>query len=201
MTALAKSEKETLERLEKIIEEGRATVVAMGRALRQICLEKLYRDEYPTFVVYVQKRWGFTVARAYQLIDTLNVSEAIGVDVSERHAREISRAPKSDWRRVFDGVHESCNAEGRKPTYRDFRRAVKAGRPKMVRGERANLVSMCGQKRTSHEAKATEFYAALETMRDAIETEIRPAILTAWNGRLGELQELAVSRLREINNK
>jgi hypothetical protein len=70
---LSIAERETLKKLERVIEKGVSTFLEVGAALLRIRDEKLYRAEYKTFDGYCLKRWGFRSSRARQLIASTEV--------------------------------------------------------------------------------------------------------------------------------
>src|ERR687883_42993 len=60
-----------LDRLERIIEQGLETFLAVGEALLRIRDGALYRASgYRSFSQYLAQRWELTRQRAYQLIQT-----------------------------------------------------------------------------------------------------------------------------------
>lgn len=63
-----KTEKGALERLETTIRSGLASFVEVGRALRQINVERLYREEDETFEDYCERRWDMSRQHGYRLI-------------------------------------------------------------------------------------------------------------------------------------
>lgn len=63
----------------------------VAQALRRIRDEELYRENYKTFEEYVDKRWGWTRRRAYQLIDACEVREDLCTVVHIPEAAEITR--------------------------------------------------------------------------------------------------------------
>jgi hypothetical protein len=46
--------------LEEVVENHLPTFLSVGKALAQIRNERLYRESYPTWKLYCQKRWGFS---------------------------------------------------------------------------------------------------------------------------------------------
>lgn len=113
-TALSATESRDFARLEKTIEKGVKTFVAVGGALAEIKARKLYRERAETFQDYCQQVWGFTKQRAYQLIEAANVEQQLAetstrVDSpavpSERHARELARLPRE--------YRENCLADAK----------------------------------------------------------------------------------------
>lgn len=85
-----------LHEAEAVIEKGKLTFVAVGRALESICNRKGYvLAGYATFQEYVKKKWGWGRAHAYRLIDAAEVAEVLSpmgdIPASERQARELTR--------------------------------------------------------------------------------------------------------------
>jgi len=197
MQKLTKAEAETLQHLETKIERLKKSTIEMAEALRQIRDQKLYRASYGSFREYVSIRWGLAVSRAYQLIDSLGVIEAIGDEIPETHARELIRANKSDWEAIHDEVIEKCERHGRKPTAGDYRESVLA-RP-MRQMARTGKAPSCsnpitsvshGRRASNTSSSACQFYAAAETMRESISVERRPSVLESFASKLGELYDL-----------
>jgi len=72
-SGLTKSEVVELERCETIIKKGNKVFIEVGRALMSIRDSRLYRDEFKSFEVYCDKKWGFGRAHAYRFIDAASV--------------------------------------------------------------------------------------------------------------------------------
>jgi hypothetical protein len=94
-TALTPVEHDRLTQCEAIVNAGRDTVTAVGSALREIRDSRLYRETDETFEAYVERRWGFSRQRAYQLIAAggIAVDLTTAVDkpqLNERQARELA---------------------------------------------------------------------------------------------------------------
>jgi hypothetical protein len=70
------------------------------RAMRDICIKRLYRGGFKSFEDYVEERWGFSRERAYQLIDAANLIDEVsttGLQIpNERTARALSAVPESN---------------------------------------------------------------------------------------------------------
>lgn len=86
-----------LPELEKIIDRGLASFIEVGNALIEIRDAKMYGSEYATFDEYVDKRFGLTRQRAYQLIDATKtvteMSTVVGAELlptNERQARALA---------------------------------------------------------------------------------------------------------------
>jgi hypothetical protein len=74
---LSKIDEDHFAKLEKVIESGKKTFVAVGLALEEIRQERLYRIKYSTFEEYCQKRWGWNAHRGRQLINSALVVELL----------------------------------------------------------------------------------------------------------------------------
>lgn len=83
MQKLTTTESESLHQLEIIIEEGNQTFLAVGHALQEIKIDKLYRRDHSTFEIYCQARWGWGSGRAKQIISAVEIAEAIGAEASK----------------------------------------------------------------------------------------------------------------------
>ena len=95
---LTTQESEALRRNESIIQAGKNTFVAVGIALTDIRERKLYRQDYSSFEMYCQQRWGWSRQRASQMIQAAVVVQALPEKVStmvdsERAARQIAKVP------------------------------------------------------------------------------------------------------------
>jgi hypothetical protein len=103
---LTPSEISDFERLEKVVEAGKQTFVAVGLALTEIRDRKLYRRDYSTFEAYCQDRWGWSRQRGSQLIQAAAVVEALPEKMStvvdnERVARELAKLPVPQQKAVI----------------------------------------------------------------------------------------------------
>jgi hypothetical protein len=75
--ALDPREARTLRVCEKIIMQMRWHEFAVGHALHEIRLKRLYRGQFDSFREYIDHRWEFGPRRAYQLIDAWLVFKEI----------------------------------------------------------------------------------------------------------------------------
>lgn len=86
--------------LEAVIEKKLKSFLEVGAALLEIREERLYRLAYPTFETYCAERWGFTGARARQLMLAVRTNEGLPVELpNEAAARSLQRYP--------DPLHET----------------------------------------------------------------------------------------------
>lgn len=70
---LTQAEKEQLHEEEKRIDKGLQGAVDIGKGLRKIRDQRLYREEFDTFERYCKVRWGFTRSRADQYIQFVQI--------------------------------------------------------------------------------------------------------------------------------
>ena len=83
-------EHERLKALESVVKTGKQAFVEVGLALEEIRVKRLYRAEFKSFKDYCAERWGFTRARAEQLIWAAETVEAL--DAKTQSALCSSRA-------------------------------------------------------------------------------------------------------------
>lgn len=118
-TEMTAPEKSDLRRCEKVIEKGLGTFIEVGRSLKEISENKLYRDKHLTFEAYVKSRWDMGKSRAYQLIDAVDLDEQIKKSTmvdkielkNERQARELSDIPEDSLETVIDKAVELAGDE------------------------------------------------------------------------------------------
>ena len=91
---MAHAEQTRLDALEREIERGLATFVAVGEALLEIRERRLYRATHLSFETYCLERWGFRRAHAHRLIQSARVLQTLSPigdkPVSEGQARELT---------------------------------------------------------------------------------------------------------------
>jgi hypothetical protein len=75
-------EKLELLKQEKIVRDGKDTFVRVGCALAVIQFKRLYRQQYPNFSNYCEKKWGFTRQYAHDLIKGAAAVQALPKDLS-----------------------------------------------------------------------------------------------------------------------
>lgn len=96
--------------LENIIETNQHRFYEIGKSLKQIRNNKLYRELlYDSFGEYVKTRWDMAKSHAYRLIEASKVIDNLSpigdtiVPSNEFQARVISRLPKRAQRRMWKG--------------------------------------------------------------------------------------------------
>lgn len=80
--ALNGAEEMKLEAYEKIIEQNIGGFMLVGRALKAIQDEKLYREKFKTFSEYCQQRWGLSDKYAYRHIKAFTCMEELQKELS-----------------------------------------------------------------------------------------------------------------------
>jgi len=111
---LTEEEIERFAELEEIVEHGRQTYFAVGRALAEIRDRKLYRKEnFATFDDYCRVRWQYTGGHARRLIRSSEVAGVLVENVpigtvlrSESQIRPFLEFPIEDIPVVFSTVKE-----------------------------------------------------------------------------------------------
>lgn len=94
--------------LEKIIETDRHKFYRIGKALRQIRNEKLFRQLlFDSFEAYVKDRWDMARSHAYRLIEAANVIDNLSpigdriLPENEAQTRALARLRAFDQRRLW----------------------------------------------------------------------------------------------------
>lgn len=117
---LSKAEQRTLMRLEKRIAAGLQTFREVGQALLEIRDSRLYRETHATFEAYCQDRWALPRSRAYQLIDSAKVVNALGDPsdlTNEAQARELATLDDpAQMKTVWAAAEQRAEKENRPMT-------------------------------------------------------------------------------------
>lgn len=113
---LAASEQAELIDCERIIEEGYNTFLKVGLALAKVRDARLYRASHDTFEAYCESRWAISRTRAYELIGSAGITEALSAmadipaPTNERQARELHGLdPETAAEVMASAVDESGN--------------------------------------------------------------------------------------------
>jgi len=188
-STLTAAEEKRLGHLETAIGSGLASFVEVGRALRQINADRLYRRDNETFEDYCEQRWGLSRQHGYRLIkaaesfDLLQSKLPKGVLLprNESQLRPLEHlSPKplvKAWKQAIkDGLGVNVTAEvveravrkldgestPRKPA---ARKKVRAGVPtKTV----AKIVKVAEEALGKRNASLSELRKALENIRDQL---------------------------------
>lgn len=194
---MAIAESRSLDELESVIERGVHTFVEVGEALLEIRDRRLYRNQgFATFEDYCQKRWGWSRARGYQLIDAAKVAEnlstVVDTPLNERQARELAQLPPEQQREAWTiAVTQSANGQ---PTAREVAEVVNKSFFDVIRERIATrrkeaeedqpTPRTASEKRELRELREqmklnTEHNSALMSVVEAIETLSQPPVSMA----------------------
>jgi hypothetical protein len=119
-----------LQSLEAIIEHGLPNMDSVAEALLRIHEQRLYREDYGSLQEYVRRRWGFSRARAYQLLHLARLKRmSTMVDaegLNERQARLRDAEGKLRKDAQVDLIQQAMSRLGRtferlpRPERREF---------------------------------------------------------------------------------
>ena len=97
-----------LSQLENVIETNQRKFYQLGKALKQIRDERLFRDLlFDNFETYVKERWDMARSQAYRLIEAANVIDNLSpigdgiLPENESQARVLARFKKEDQRKIW----------------------------------------------------------------------------------------------------
>jgi hypothetical protein len=99
--------KSRLIELERVIESERQSFYTIGKALKEIRDDRLYRDLlFNSFEAYLKKRWDLSRSHAYRLIEAYRVIDnlsSIGDKLPENEAqlRSLGHLAPCDQRRIW----------------------------------------------------------------------------------------------------
>lgn len=113
--SLSKTGQRMLAEKEAVIENGLAGFLAIGKALRGIRDERLYRENFDNFETYLSGRWGMSRARAYQLMEALDLSTIVdnaGALPLANEGQLRALAPIKNNVTAVRGVIEAAQADG-----------------------------------------------------------------------------------------
>lgn len=117
---LTAQERADLETCERAVNGLQTSFALAGKALATINQARLYREEYATFVDYLEARWQMSESQAYRLMDGWQVAallSAHGLTVlNERQGRELNAIFKAHGGPAVIAVAKTVTAEVKKPT-------------------------------------------------------------------------------------
>ncbi len=129
---LTTQEQREFGRAERTIAKGLKSFLAVGMALKEIKVRRLYREHFATFEQYVVERWELSRPRAYELVaasevvaDLSAMADILLLPENERQARPLTwlRQPKHR-KRAWQMAMKMAAAAGRPVTARDAEEAV-----------------------------------------------------------------------------
>jgi hypothetical protein len=112
LSVLNEIETRTLRKCEKIVAEGMAQFVGVGRALEQIRENKLWRGKYDSFKDYLDRRWSMSTAHATRLISGSEIATRVGNIPNECVAREVAKIPYTEQKTVVERAVEASKTRG-----------------------------------------------------------------------------------------
>lgn len=162
-----------LTQLESVIETNQRNFYQIGKALKQIRNERLFRDLlFDRFEAYVKERWDMARAQAYRLIEAATVIEnlsPIGDKVlpeNESQARILVRYPKEEQRNIWHGFINSGIT------------LTAANLGKYAHNREKKVASVRKSKKTAVDIISPDFKTAVMTLL----TQIRLARNNDWQG-------------------
>lgn len=101
---------------EQRITAGIKAFADVGDALNKIRDSRLYREQYPSWLSYLQGRWNMTQPQADRLMSAAAVVAEIaaaGLEPPEReyHARQLTQVPPGQRAEVWKEVQETIGAD------------------------------------------------------------------------------------------
>lgn len=113
---LTPAEKNDLQKYETLISAKLTAFFDVGRALLDIKVRKLYRQEFPTFEEYCRRRWDLNRSHAYRLVDAAEVCSKLSpmgdipLPQTERQIRPLCGLPVESARRAWKRALEKAGA-------------------------------------------------------------------------------------------
>jgi len=165
-TPMSTQEHQDLERHEKTIEKGLASMVDTSLALLAIQKGKLYRKDAKTFEAYCVKRWSLAKSSAYQRIEfartllDLSATADIPKPTNERQARALAGLSVEQKNLVWqESIKNTSNGT---PTHKDVKQArIRLGlaTAESAKGTAKTENEITGATRVPSESIQTDFNA------------------------------------------
>lgn len=177
---LGPQEAERLNELEALIDKKLKSFLEVGAALLEIREGKLYRRDYPTFDTYCAERWGFTSARARQLMLATKTSEALGFDLpSEAVARALQSYPEPLRETILLIAQGQANFLNREINSGMIKRVGDVLTQAVVTG----AISPDGEASAFDATLTEEAYEAMERQRTHIKESMNVKVAPIWKGQ------------------
>jgi hypothetical protein len=113
---LTRTERQELDRLEAVIEQGLPTFYAVGAALVTIRNQRLYRTEFRTFEEYCAQKWQIGRASVYRMIDAAELKEVLSptgdapLPTNENQVRALKAAPVEQQAAIWEQAQATAPA-------------------------------------------------------------------------------------------
>lgn len=116
-TATIEIPKLTLAQLKAIVSRNLSATIDAGRALKEIKDRELWKEEASSFQEFCIENWGVSKQRAYQLMDSIKIIDALPPDQStvvdsERAARELKKVPEAERAEVVKKAQAAGGVTG-----------------------------------------------------------------------------------------
>lgn len=187
--------------LENIIETNRCRFYQIGKALKQIRDEQLYRELlFNSFEAYVKERWDMARSHAYRLIDSSNVIDNLSpigdgiLPQNESQARALARLKAIDQRNIW----REFIASGTTMNASNIRRFIKMRKKKVIPGVEPKPTNLIDIISSNYKRAVTAMLEQIQlAQNDHWQSTSRQAALF-W---LRVMQEKIVSSLQQANVK
>lgn len=112
---LTAEEVSTLQRCERVIEEGRKTFLSVGNALMTIREKRLYRQTHTSFDAYLKERWDMGRSTAYRMMEAVEVVNDLSpigdtLPTNEAQTRPLATLEPEARREAWQEVVEEAEA-------------------------------------------------------------------------------------------
>lgn len=173
-----KYDKDRLDFLKKVVNEGQAVFFIVGIALAEIKTKELYKfDGHENFNDFCEEEWGWTKRYCNQLIVDASVVKGLPVEMrklvtTENAARELAKLPAI----LRPPVVAAASAGGTKPV---TAAAVKSASPPPLKKSAV----------PPPKAKKSPPVATTDVIRDGTGLEVPQGVMALWS-RIHEVNEL-----------
>lgn len=182
-----------LENLEEVIRGLDNALQTIGRCLREIRDERLYRQNFASFDDYCSERWNFTRQRASQLIQHFEKCDRLStvVDTSgfkETQTRLLNDLPEDQQAEAVQDAVETAASESRSMVTNDIKQAVEKRKPP----KEPKVLEVDLQKDVEKEAELESDDEQFRTHVNAIRVLVdnrHPAQLIGWDQDIKDLHK------------
>lgn len=135
---LSLPERSALAECEAVIKRAMESWLEVGRAMRRIRNERLYRAEFATFQEYCGLRWQMSKSHANRMIDAAEVAKNLtpigATPASESLLRPLTKLTPAQQIEAWEKAAETAAKPG-KPTAKEVQAAAEAVAPQERRGD------------------------------------------------------------------
>lgn len=204
---LAPEEAQRLAALERVVDAGLNTFVAVGNALGEISTSKLYQATNATFDEYTRERFGIGRSRVYQLMAAATITESLStaVDITtERQARELVGLAPEVAKTVFVAATSAADQRGAPaPTGDDLRDARAAITSVAMPSPAPSRPSRRRALPDAYDRTVYDLQKVLERLKrlhddDRFATN-RPALKQRYSNRISNLEALLSSASSDLD--